>query len=51
MDKPDLTLTDPSIEDLVRLVTRLTGREPTAAEIEEARAVLDGDGMPAPTSP
>ena len=31
----------PSLEDLLTLYTKLTGREPTAAEIEEAKAVLD----------
>lgn len=41
----------PERVDLLMFLRRLTCREPTAAEIEEARAVLDGDGMPAPTSP
>ena len=31
----------PTLEDLIRLFTKLTGREPTPAEIEKARAAYD----------
>lgn len=40
--KPDITLIPgvPTVEDLVRLVQQLTGREPSPEEIDEARRIL-----------
>jgi hypothetical protein len=32
----------PTLEDLIALSKRLTGRDPTAEEIEQARAILAG---------
>lgn len=53
-DKPSLTLSKGTItlEDLVKLFKHLTGREPSAEDLEQARAILekrkDGDSPKTP---
>jgi hypothetical protein len=41
----------PSLEDLIKLVTQLTGRKPTSAEIAEAREMYaEGEPKAKPSS-
>jgi hypothetical protein len=51
--KPTLTIAPGrglTVEELVELFKRLTGRTPSPEEVEEARAKLEG-GRPAGTTP
>jgi hypothetical protein len=53
MEKPSLTLVSPpiTVEKLVALFRKLTGKEPTEADLAEARAILERPAEPGTPSP
>ena len=53
MEKPSLTLVSPpiTVEKLAALFRKLTGKEPTEADLAEARAILERPAEPGTPSP